>query len=153
MSYFDQKEPPKREDRLNAVIAHGSTICSLANRKNCKCMNDGDRLFTQGSICQLLPALAIMNSFADSAILLHGAVGCGSCVHSQNAVIKSGTHKKAFVKKTDFPEQLFLPKLPPPATPGFFVFSALCLPLPLPHILNVRYRCCTRHPSGSRCFV
>lgn len=90
MSYFDQKEPPKREDRLNACIAHGSTICSLANRKNCKCMNDGDRLFTQGSICQLLPALAIMNSFADSAILLHGAVGCGSCVHSQNAVIKTG---------------------------------------------------------------
>jgi len=90
MSYFDQKEPPKREDRLHAAIAHGSTICSLANRKNCKCMNDGDRLFTQGSICQLLPALAIMNSFADSAVLLHGAIGCGSCVHSQNAVVKSG---------------------------------------------------------------
>jgi nitrogenase molybdenum-iron protein alpha chain len=53
-------------------------------------MNDGDRLFTQGSICQLLPALAIMNSFADSAILLHGAVGCGSCALSQNAVVKAG---------------------------------------------------------------
>ncbi len=90
MSYFDQKEPPKREDRLNACIAHGNTICGLANRKNCKCMNDGDRMFTQGSICQLLPALAIMNSFPDSAILLHGAVGCGSCAHSQNAVVKTG---------------------------------------------------------------
>lgn len=90
MSYFDQKEPPRREDRLGACIAHGSTICNLANRKNCKCMNDGDRLFTQGSICQLLPALAIMNSFADSAILLHGSVGCGSCAHSQNAVVKTG---------------------------------------------------------------
>lgn len=90
MSYFDQKEPPKREDRLHASIAHGSTICGLASRKNCRCLNDGDRLFTQGSICQLLPALAIMNSFSDSAILLHGAVGCGSCTHSQNAVVKAG---------------------------------------------------------------
>ena len=90
MSYFDQKEPPKREDRLNACITRGDTICGLANRKGCKYLNEGDRLFTQGSICQLLPALAIMNTFPDSAILVHGAVGCGSCIHSQNAVVKTG---------------------------------------------------------------
>jgi nitrogenase molybdenum-iron protein alpha chain len=90
MSYFDQKEPPKREDRLNACIAHGNTICGLAKRKACKYLNDGDRAFTQGSICQLLPALAIMNTFPDAAILVHGAVGCGSCIHSQNAVVKAG---------------------------------------------------------------
>jgi nitrogenase molybdenum-iron protein alpha chain len=90
MSYFDQKEPPKREDRLHACIARGDTICGLANRKGCQYMNEGDRLFTQGSICQLLPALAIMNTFPDSAILVHGAVGCGSCIHSQNAVVKTG---------------------------------------------------------------
>ena len=89
MSYFDEKEPPKREDRLSACIAHGNTICGLAGR-NCRCMNDGDRAFTQGSICQLLPALAIMNTFTDSAILVHGAVGCGSCIHSQSAVVKAG---------------------------------------------------------------
>lgn len=90
MSYFDQKEPPRREDRLHACIAHNDTICALANRKGCKCLDDGDRLFTQGSICQLLPALAIMNTFPDSAILVHGAVGCGSCTLSQNAVVKMG---------------------------------------------------------------
>ena len=90
MSYFDQKEPPKREDRLNACIAHGNTICGLAGRKACNCMNDGERSFTQGSICQLLPALAIMDTFPGAAILLHGAVGCGSCIHSQNAVVKTG---------------------------------------------------------------
>jgi nitrogenase molybdenum-iron protein alpha chain len=90
MSYFDQKEAPKREDRLHACIARGDTICGLANRKGCQYMNDGDRLFTQGSICQLLPALAIMNTFPDSAILVHGAVGCGSCILSQNAVVKTG---------------------------------------------------------------
>jgi len=32
MGYFEQKEPPKREDRLKACIAHGNTICGLANR-------------------------------------------------------------------------------------------------------------------------
>jgi nitrogenase molybdenum-iron protein alpha chain len=94
MSYIDLKTAPKREDRLKACIAHGSTICEMAGVKGKKsCLqNDGDRSFTQGSICLLLPALAMLNSLPDNVVLLHSAIGCGSCSHSQNANVRFGSN-------------------------------------------------------------
>lgn len=94
MSHFDHREPPKREDRLKACIAHGGTICGLAKRPGGGCMDDGERAFTQGSICLLLPGLAMLNSIPDSVVLLHGAIGCGSCSHSQNANVRSGGNQR-----------------------------------------------------------
>jgi nitrogenase molybdenum-iron protein alpha chain len=89
MSYLDNKEPLRREDRLNASITYGGSLCGLRKGGGC-CRQGGDREFTQGSICQLLPGMAILNSIPDSVILLHGAIGCGSCSHSQNANVRSG---------------------------------------------------------------
>jgi len=86
LSYIDQKSAPKREDRLKACIAHSATICEMAGsggKKSCL-QDDGERAFTQGSICLLLPALAMLNSLPDNVVLLHSAIGCGSCSHSQN---------------------------------------------------------------------
>jgi len=95
MSYFDNKVPPKREDRLKAVIAHQDSIGGLAKRcdgkggKSCL-IDDGERGFTQGSICLMLPALAMLNTLPDNVVLLHSAIGCGSCTHSQNANVRMG---------------------------------------------------------------
>ncbi|MBI1921049.1 MAG: nitrogenase component 1 [Geobacter sp.] len=90
MEYFKHKDPPKREERLKACIAHGDTVCGLA-RKGKGCLTqDGERSFTQGSICLLLPALAMLNSLPDNVVLLHSALGCGSCTHSQNANVRMG---------------------------------------------------------------
>jgi nitrogenase molybdenum-iron protein alpha chain len=90
MSYFDNKIPPKREDRLKACIAHSDSICGLAKKgKNCL-TDDGERGFTQGSICLLLPALAMLNSLPDNVVLPHSALGCGSCSHSQNSNVRMG---------------------------------------------------------------
>ncbi|MBJ6727987.1 nitrogenase component 1 [Geomesophilobacter sediminis] len=96
MSYFDNKVPPKREDRLQAVIAHKDSICGIANRgggKSCL-IQDGERAFTQGTICLLLPALAMLNSLPDNVVLLHSALGCGSCTHSQNANVRTGSNAR-----------------------------------------------------------
>lgn len=90
MSYLDHKEPPKREDRLKACITYGGTICGLAEKNRGCCMADGERSFSQGSICLLLPGLAMLNSLPENVVLLHGAIGCGSCAHSQNANVRSG---------------------------------------------------------------
>lgn len=94
MSHIDLKTPPKREDRLNACIAHGGTICEMAGAKGKKsCLhNDGERAFTQGSICLLLPALAMLNTLPDNVVLVHSAIGCGSCSHSQNANVRFGSN-------------------------------------------------------------
>ncbi|HWQ73333.1 MAG TPA: nitrogenase component 1 [Desulfitobacteriaceae bacterium] len=90
MNYLDNKEPPKREDRLKTCISYAGTVCGLAKEsKNC-CLNDGERSFSQGSICLLLPGLAMINSLPDNVTILHGAIGCGSCAHSQNANVRAG---------------------------------------------------------------
>lgn len=92
MSTIDLKTPPKREDRLKACIAHSSTICEMAGTKGKKsCLkDDGERAFTQGSICLLLPALGMLNTLPDNVVLVHSAIGCGSCTHSQNANVRFG---------------------------------------------------------------
>ncbi len=90
MSYLDNREAPKREDRLKACITYGGTLCGLKDKSKGCCFNDGERGFTQGSICLLLPGMAILNSIPGNVVLLHGAIGCGSCSHSQNANVRSG---------------------------------------------------------------
>jgi nitrogenase molybdenum-iron protein alpha chain len=96
MSYVKGREAPKREDRLNSGIAYGGTLSDFRCRLGCDgegsgcAFRDGSRTFSQGSLCLLLPALAIINSFGDNVTLMHAAVGCGSCLHSQNAGARSG---------------------------------------------------------------
>lgn len=94
MSYFDQKQAPRREDRLKACIAHGSSICGLAKKAKSCLIDDGERGFTQGSICLLLPALAMLNTLPDNVVLIHSALGCGSCTHSQNANVRMGNNAR-----------------------------------------------------------
>ncbi|MCX7923543.1 MAG: nitrogenase component 1 [Clostridia bacterium] len=90
MTYLENKEPPKREDRLKTCITYGGTICGLSKKSKSCCINDSERGFSQGSICLLLPALGMINSLPDNVVLLHGAIGCGGCSHSQNANARSG---------------------------------------------------------------
>ncbi|MDR3288815.1 MAG: nitrogenase component 1 [Peptococcaceae bacterium] len=91
MSYLQDREPPKREERLSACIVYGGDLCGLAGKtRGCACMQDGERSFTQGSICLLLPGISILNSIPDNVNIVHGAVGCGACSHSQNANTRSG---------------------------------------------------------------
>lgn len=89
MSYIDEKVAPKREDRLGACSAIGDTACGIKKRFGGGCMRDGNRKFCQGSICQLLPAIAILNTIPDSILIVHGSVGCGGPGHSQNAGVRS----------------------------------------------------------------
>lgn len=90
MSYFDAKTPPIREKRLGTCVAHGGTVCRLAKKGKSCLIDDGERGFTQGSICLLLPALAMLHSLPDTVVILHGAVGCGACSHSQTGTVRAG---------------------------------------------------------------
>ncbi|HWQ73986.1 MAG TPA: hypothetical protein VN441_01610 [Syntrophomonas sp.] len=91
MNYMQNKEPPKRETRLGACIVYGGTLYDLAGKgRSCACLQDGNRSFSQGSICLLLPGISILNTLPDNVNLVHGAVGCGACSHSQNANTRSG---------------------------------------------------------------
>ncbi|MDF2568960.1 MAG: nifD 1 [Sporomusa sp.] len=99
MSYFELKEPPRREDRLKACIAHGATLGEVAGRRLGCCLSDGERSFTQNSICLLLPALGTMNSIPNSVVLMHGGLGCGSSCHGGNAAVRAGNNHRWGVVK------------------------------------------------------
>ncbi|MDR0882127.1 MAG: nitrogenase component 1 [Candidatus Adiutrix sp.] len=92
MSYLDQRVPPKREDRhADTCLAYGGTICGAQKPgRVCALTAGADRAFTQGSICPLLPAMGIMSSLPDTVVLMHGAVGCGSCAHGNNGNVRAG---------------------------------------------------------------
>ncbi|QDR79256.1 nitrogenase component 1 [Sporomusa termitida] len=99
MSYFKLKEPPRREDRLQACIAHGAALGDLATRRLQCCLPNSERRFTQNSICLLLPALGTMNSIPNSVVLMHGGLGCGSSCHGGNAGVRSGNNHRWGVVK------------------------------------------------------
>ncbi|MDR1920224.1 MAG: nitrogenase component 1 [Candidatus Adiutrix sp.] len=72
-------------------MAYGGSVCGAKKPGGaCALMADADRGFTQGSICPLLPAMGMMCSLPETAVLMHGAVGCGSCAHGTNANVRSG---------------------------------------------------------------
>jgi nitrogenase molybdenum-iron protein alpha chain len=92
MSDLDLLVPPRREDRHPATcLAYGGTLCGSKKKgKKCALMADADRAFTQGTICPLLPAMGMMLSLPDTAVLMHSAVGCGSMAHGTNGNVRSG---------------------------------------------------------------
>jgi nitrogenase molybdenum-iron protein alpha chain len=90
MSYTNERVPPKREDRLGTCTAFGGEICGLKKRFGGGCpMVDNDRAFRQGSICQMIPAIAILATLPDTVVLMHGAVGCGGSNHTYQASTRS----------------------------------------------------------------
>lgn len=88
--YLRAKVVPKREDRLGTCTAFDGTACGLKERWGGGCgMQELGRPFSQGAICQLIPAAAILNTIPDSIVIVHGAMGCGGVAHNYNASVRS----------------------------------------------------------------
>lgn len=77
-NYLNVKEPPKREDRLEACNAYGGNCCSLKEKAQCGCLKFAKRSFSQTQGCQLYLASSIINTIINSVIIIHGPLGCGS---------------------------------------------------------------------------
>jgi nitrogenase molybdenum-iron protein alpha chain len=92
--YYSQRVPPKREDRLKPCIAYGGPACGAGRNGRMRCLDMGERTFSQGSICLLLPALGTLASLPNTAVLLHGAVGCGSSIHGGTAAVRVGSNAR-----------------------------------------------------------
>lgn len=88
MSYVDEKAAPRREERLGTIIDFGGCACDLKRKFNGGCLKNNDRGFCQGSICQLLPGLSMLNTIPDSVLIVHGSLGCGGAGHSQSAAVR-----------------------------------------------------------------
>lgn len=77
MSLLYDKAAPGREERLEACIAFGGKACSLGGQ-NKGCLKNQERSFSQSGLCQMLPALMMLLTLPDSAVVVHGAIGCAS---------------------------------------------------------------------------
>jgi nitrogenase molybdenum-iron protein alpha chain len=74
--YIGSKEPPKREDRLNAVNALGTNTCGLCSKRESGCLKNASRSFMQTQGCQLYLASSIINTIIDAVVVVHGPLGC-----------------------------------------------------------------------------
>jgi nitrogenase molybdenum-iron protein alpha chain len=90
LSYIEAKSAPKREDRLGTCIEFGGTVSEIHEKFCGGCLKNCSRGFSQGTICQLLPALAILTSMEEVVVIVHGAIGCGGAVHALGASVRVG---------------------------------------------------------------
>ncbi len=90
MAYTDEKNFPKREERINGCNAFGGRVCDLIKNSGNSCMVNSSRSFSQTCNCQLGLALTMVTTIPDSVLVLHGPVGCGSQLHSSDLYHKSG---------------------------------------------------------------
>lgn len=82
------KNAPRREERLGTCIDFGGCGSDLKKNFNGGCLKNNDRGFCQGTICQSLPVLSMLNTIPDSVVIVHGSLGCGGAGHSQSASIR-----------------------------------------------------------------
>ncbi|GHU41734.1 oxidoreductase nitrogenase component 1 [Clostridia bacterium] len=90
MSYIEERVAPRREERLGSCIEYGGTVGEVHKKFCGGCMKNKSRSFSQGTICQLLPAIAILTSLQSTVVLVHGAVGCGGVAHFMGQNVRFG---------------------------------------------------------------
>lgn len=77
MGLLEDKVVPGREERIKASMAFGGSACKLPKADKV-CLRNQERSFSQAGLCQLLPTLGMLASLPDTAIIVHGAIGCAS---------------------------------------------------------------------------
>lgn len=77
MGLLADKVVPGRESRLEACIAFGGSACGL-NQQPLGCLKNQERGFSQAGLCQLLPTMGMLLTLPDTAVIVHGALGCAA---------------------------------------------------------------------------
>lgn len=87
MGLKEDRVVPGREDRVAACMAYGGSACSIGSESK-TCLKNSERGFSQAGICQLLPTLGMLLTLPDIAVIVHGAIGCGSAGFGMNVSIR-----------------------------------------------------------------
>jgi nitrogenase molybdenum-iron protein alpha chain len=81
---------PPRETRLAATIAYGGGCRRLANDQQCGCLKRQSRSFSQATVCQEWYSMFTLLTVENTAIVVHGPVGCISSAATMNIFNRSG---------------------------------------------------------------
>lgn len=87
MGLKTDKVVPGREDRVQACMAHGGCASGIGKQDKI-CLKNNERGFSQAGLCQLLPTLGMLLTLPETAVIVHGAIGCGSTGFAMNTSIK-----------------------------------------------------------------
>lgn len=87
MGLKHDKTVPGREDRVAACMAHGGCASGMGKQDKI-CLKNNERGFSQAGLCQLLPTLGMLLTLPDTAVIVHGAIGCGSTGFGMNTSIR-----------------------------------------------------------------
>lgn len=80
MNFLDNQAAPIRENRLGVGVAFGGTCREARCAASQGCLNQARRSFNQTHGCEFTLSLAITSTFRNAVIVMHGPIGCGSCV-------------------------------------------------------------------------
>jgi len=81
---------PNRELRLNATVAYGGDCSCLANERRQGCLKRRARTFSQASVCQEWYSMFTLLTVENSAVIVHGPVGCVSSAATMNIFNRLG---------------------------------------------------------------
>jgi len=87
MGLKDDKIVPGREERVLACMAHGGCASGMGKQDKV-CLKNNERSFSQAGLCQLLPTLGMLLTLPETAVVVHGAIGCGSTGFGMNTAIR-----------------------------------------------------------------
>jgi nitrogenase molybdenum-iron protein alpha chain len=89
MSYYDQKIPPVRDQRLQLADSFSGHACNLLDCAKEGCLLQKKRSFWQAGACQMSLTLMMAATVGNSTVIVHSPGGCGSMMMS----ILPQTHK------------------------------------------------------------
>ena len=75
---------PNRELRLNATVVYGGGRSCLASERRQGCLKRRARTFSQASVCQEWYSTSTLLTVENSAVIVHGPVGCVSSAATMN---------------------------------------------------------------------
>jgi nitrogenase molybdenum-iron protein alpha chain len=101
MSLLTDKTVPGREERLGAGIAFGGTACALG-KSHPGCLKHAEREFSQSGLCQMLPMLGMLLTLPDTALIVHGGLGCsGPGINMNSSNIRLRNIQRGVAKSPD----------------------------------------------------
>lgn len=84
MSYYDQKIPPVRDQRLQLADSFSGSACELLNCQKEGCLMKRSRSFWQAGACQMSLTLMMAATVQNSVIVMHSPGGCGAVLTQIN---------------------------------------------------------------------
>ena len=99
MSYYEQKTPPVRDERLTIGDSFSGCGGELLDCARSGCLLQKNRSFWQAGACQMSLSLMMAATVEKAVIVMHGPVGCGSQLHSLTPQTNKGKGKRGKAPK------------------------------------------------------